>query len=234
MPTPPLAITGTEVAASTAPSWSRSGPSRVPSRPISVTTSAATPDAVEPLRRGRRGRRPSPRPSPGRPPRVPRASSPTATWPGMQHAELARPASGRSTAAVPTTTRSTPGEQQLAGRLDAAHAPARLHPARDRGARSPRSRRGCVALTGAGGVEVDDVDPLRARGLELAGDAHGVVVVDGLGVEVALVQADARCRRAGRSPGSSCERRALRGVPLVDGTPVPSILTASRSAAPRP
>ena len=49
----------------------------------------------------------------------------------------------------------------------------------------------CVRLTGAGGVEVDDVDPLRAGGLELAGDPHRVVVVDGLGGEVALAQADA-------------------------------------------
>ena len=77
------------------------------------------------------------------------------------------------------------------------------------------------------------MDPLRARGLEVAGDAHRVVVVDGLRVEVTLVEPDAL-------PVAQVDRRVqlgtppLKGVPLVDGTPVPSILTASRSARATP
>ena len=43
MPTPPLATSGMPLAASTAPSWPKAGPSSVPSRPISVTMSAASP-----------------------------------------------------------------------------------------------------------------------------------------------------------------------------------------------
>src|SRR5262249_26158766 len=42
-PTPPLATSGTELAASTAVSCPNAGPSSVPSRPISVTTRAASP-----------------------------------------------------------------------------------------------------------------------------------------------------------------------------------------------
>ena len=62
-------------------------------------------------------------------------------------------------------------------------------------------------------------------------DAHRVVVVDGLGGEVALVQADA-------VPAAQVDRREEidqpSEVPLVDGTPVPSTRTASRSARATP
>ena len=44
---------------------------------------------------------------------------------------------------------------------------------------------------GAGGVEVDDVDPGGAGGLERDGDGHGIDVVGRLAVEVALRQPDA-------------------------------------------
>ena len=97
------------------------------------------------------------------------------------------------------------------------------------------------AGAGAGRVEVDHVDPLGAGGLELAGDAHRVVVVDGLGVEVALVQAHAvttpqvdRGIEIGDGRPHGWRGRSSQSVPLVDGTPVPSILTASRSARATP
>ena len=97
---------------------------------------------------------------------------------------------GCSTAAVPTTTRSTPASSSSARRVGRAHAAADLDPAGD----AADDRGDLVevrAVAGAGGVEVDHVDPLRAGGLELARDAHRVVVVDGLGGEVALEQAHA-------------------------------------------
>ena len=97
------------------------------------------------------------------------------------------------------------------------------------------------AGAGAGRVEVDHVDPLGAGGLELAGHAHRVVVVDGLRVEVALVQAHAvatpqvdRGIQIGDRRPHGWRRRNGQSVPFVDGTPVPSTLTASRSARATP
>ena len=108
-PTPPLATTGTLVAARTAQSCSTSGPVIVPSRPISVTTNAATP---EPAKRRTSSTRSVPVPSVQ--PRMatcrPRASSPTATCPGWRsHNRSTSP--GDSTAAVPTTTRAAPARR---------------------------------------------------------------------------------------------------------------------------
>ena len=91
-----------------------------------------------------------------------------------------------------------------------------------------------MRLTGAGRVEVDHVDPLRAGGFELASDAHRVVVVDGLGREVALAQTDAVAAAQVDGGEEVDSGGGLRGVPLVDGTPVPSTRTASRRRVPRP
>ena len=147
---------------------------------------------------------------------------------------------GRSTAAVPTTTRSTPASSSSQRRLGRPHAAAR--PRTLQATLRARSRRICsrwVRVAGAGGVEVDHVDPLRAGGLELARDAHRVVVVDGLGVEVALVQAHAVAVAqvdGGIEVEAHARSTSARGqsVPLVDGTPVPSTFTASRSARATP
>src|SRR6185312_2830930 len=83
----------------------------------------------------------------------------------------------------------------------------------------------------------DDVDPPRARGLELAGDAHRIVVVHRLRVEVALVEAHAVAvtevdggQQVGDDGPGGRDRRRAQSVPLVDGTAVPSTLTASRNA----
>ena len=75
-------------AARRAPSWSMAGPASMPSRLMSVTTSAPTPGSVEPLARGRRGRARSRRSSRGSRRRGRAASSPTATCPGCSVREL--------------------------------------------------------------------------------------------------------------------------------------------------
>ena len=119
-----------------------------------------------------------------------------------------------------------PCEEALTRRLDAPDATPGLHLARHRRAdRLDHAQIG--ALTGTRGVEIDDVDPLRAGGLELARDPNRVVVVDRLRVEVALVEPDA-------FPVAEVDRRVepernAQRLPLVDGTPVPSIFTASRN-----
>ena len=134
--------------------------------------------------------------------------------------------SGRSTAAVPTTTRSTPASSS--SRADSAvRTPPPTWTRQATAAAIGAIGRGGRGLAGTGGVEVDHVDPPRAVGLELARDRDGIVVVDGLGREVAPEQAHARGRRAGRSPGRARPRSA-QSVPLVDGTPAPSTRTASR------
>ena len=120
------------------------------------------------------------------------------------------------------------GVEELARRIGSADPAAHLHRARHRF--TDRSDlREVRALTGARGVEIHDVDPARACGSELARDAHRVVVIDGLRREVALVQADA-------VPAAQVDRREEidHRVPLVDGTPVPSTFTASRSARATP
>ena len=158
----------------------------------------------------------------------PRASRPTATWPGWQRAELGHEL-GLFDRRSPDDDALDPGQEPLTRRFDAPHATARLHLARH--ARADRLDHTEIrALAGAGGVEVDDVDPRRARGLEVAGDPHRVVVVDRLRVEVALVEPDTL-------PVAEVDRRVelepadAQRLPLVDGMPpVPSIFTASRNA----
>ena len=106
------------------------------------------------------------------------------------------------------------GVEQLERGVGGAHAAADLDPARD-AAHDQADLVEVRALAGAGGVEVDDVDPLRAGGFELAGDAHRVVVVDGLGVEVALVQADAVAAPqvdGGEEVGTSGSERSERAL----------------------
>ena len=82
-------------------------------------------------------------------------------------------------------------------------------------------------------VEIDDMDPLRTGGFELARDAHRVVVVDGLVGEVALTQTDA-VPVAQVDGGKEIDHGGSQSVPLVDGTPVPSTFTASRNARATP
>ena len=178
--------------------------------------------------RGRRGRRPMPSTQPRIATSLPRASSPTATRPGCTRGRAPRPAPGARPRRCPTTTRSTPASSSVAAPPRRVRTPPPdLRPCTATAAHDRLDlRRGCARLAGARGVEVDDVDPLRARGFELAGDAHRVVVVDGLGVEVALVQADAVAvpqvdrREAGRTTAVGSEacpwstaRRCLRSSP---------------------
>ena len=184
-PTPPEAMTGSSVASSTSARPSRSGPARVPSRPISVTIRASTPSSANSRATSRRSR-PEPFSQPRTATSRPRASRPTAT--GMRGREAAH-------------------ERGLLERGGAEHHPRRPRP---RTGRRPRPRRGCrhrsapgrrpprtmarddVAvhrLAGAGGVEIDHVDPRGAGAGEGEGLGDGVVVVDGLAVVVALVEA---------------------------------------------
>ena len=131
MPTPPLAITRHRRSRrARRASCSRSGPSSVPSRPIDVTTSAAIAEVVEPLRRARPGRRRCPPSSRGSPPPMPRASSPTATCPGCSDAELLDQLGALDRGGADDDPLDAGERGSCAGRLGAAHAPARLHPAR--------------------------------------------------------------------------------------------------------
>ena len=83
-----------------------------------------------------------------------------------------------------------PREETLTGCLDTPDTTTRLHLARH--SRADRLDHAEIhALTGAGGVEIDDMDPFRTGGFELARDPHRVVVVDRLRVEVSLVEPDA-------------------------------------------
>ena len=182
MPTPPDAMTSSEVAASTS------------ARPLEVgaTHQALDRDLGDDHRLGAgvgqalqrvgpldaRRPRPSPRTATSRP----RTSRPSAT--GCREAIVAT-RSGSSMAAVPITTRATPGVGQGAGRLGAAHSPARLHRHVDR-RRDGGDEVAVHRLAGAGGVEVDGVDPAGAGRHERLGDRHRVVAVDPLAVEVAL------------------------------------------------
>src|SRR6266511_3389213 len=110
VPTPPLAITGSVTVSSTAPSWPRSGPVMVPSRPISVTTRADAPLVSSWPATSRRSspvESIQPRTATSRP----RASSPTAIFPGWRVASSST-SSGRSIAPVPTTTRAAPAAKR--------------------------------------------------------------------------------------------------------------------------
>ena len=67
-----------------------------------------------------------------------------------------------------------------------AHAPARLH---RYGYGAGDGHHDLAVRPGSSSrIEIDDVNPRRARGLERTGDRDGVVVVHGLAVEVALMQ----------------------------------------------
>jgi hypothetical protein len=128
------------------------------------------------------------------------------------------------------------GVEELEGGVGAAHSPADFdlagHAAHDE-ADLVEMR----AFAGARGVEVDHVDPLRPRGFELACHPHRVVVVDRLRGEVALAETHAVSAAqvdGGQQLGHRGLRRRTQSVPLVDGTLVPSIFTASRSARATP
>src|SRR5690606_35274560 len=82
-----------------------------------------------------------------------------------------------------------PGIGEGAGRVDRADAAAGLDGDGD-GVAHPGDELAVVGLAGAGGVEVDHVDPRHAGGLEPQRDLDGVVGMDGLAVEVALDELD--------------------------------------------
>jgi len=117
--------------------------------------------------------------------------------------------------------------QEVAPGCDAPDASAGLHAARDRGADRLDDRE-VDALAGAGGVEVDDVNPLRACVGEDVRHAHRVVAVHRLGCEIASVQphdlpapqVDRGIQVEGHAPTarpSSTGRRCLRSSPRPAG-----------------
>ena len=127
--------------------------------------------------------------------------------------------------------------EQLHRSIDRTHAPAHLDAAGNR-AHDVADLVEVRAFAGPRGVEVDDVDPARPGRGELARDADRVVVVDGLGLEITLVQthAVASAQVDGREQLHAHEgfRDRAQSVPLVDGTPAPSTRTASRRARATP
>ena len=159
--TPPLAMTGMVVLAAAAARPARSGPPSVPSRPMSVITNAA---AV--------GNHPSA--SSSRTP-LPAVHPCTANSPSR----WSRPTATGSTVAARSTSdgfgdrrrpHHDPRDAQPGERLDiadGAHSPAGLHPrGSGDGVGDRRDARPVHRIAGPGGVEVDDVDPRRARGGE--------------------------------------------------------------------
>ena len=125
-----------------------------------------------------------------------------------------------------------PGVEQLERRFGRPHAAPHLDPAGD----AADDQADLVEVgpgAGTGGIEVHHVDPPRAGGLELARDPDRIVVVDGLRGEVALVQPHAMAV-AQVDRGEQLDHGPAQSVPLVDGTPEPSTLTASRSARATP
>ena len=165
-----------------------SGPSSVPSRPISVTISAASP---MPSKRWASSTRSAPEPSAQ--PRIatslPRASSPTATRPGYS-THSSSTSAGRSTAAVPTR-RARPRRRAARSAASAVRTPpptstrqATLRTIRRIWSRWVRSPVRAASRSTTWIHRAPAASNSRAT-------AHRVVVVDGLGGEVALEQADA-------------------------------------------
>ena len=229
VPTPPLAITGTAVDDSMSSSVATSGPSSVPSTWICVTTSALTPEVSNRCARSTR----SPPPASVHP--VHRDVAPTRVEAdrdvtGMDRAQLVDELGALHRGGADDHARDAGAEQGSRG-LDRAHAAAGLHLATHCGTdRFDGADVGGHARTR--GVEVDHVDPLRARGFEVARHRDGIVAVDGLGVVVAAEEAD-DLAVTDVDRGIQLEAVA-HSVPLVDGTPVPSIFTASRNARATP
>ena len=173
MPTPPLAITGTEVAAE----------HRAELLEVGALERAVAPDLGDDERGDARCRRTA-RPSSTR--SAPRALDPAPDGHLAARGRRARPRRGPGCSAQSSSTssglldRGGADDDPLDARRRAASPAAstlRTPPPActrhgDARARSPRSTARLARLTGAGGVEVDDVDPLRAGGLELARDAR--------------------------------------------------------------
>ncbi len=191
----------------------------MPSRPISVTTSATTPDAAN--RRAQLDQIDAAAldPAPDRDllaPCVEPDRDPARVIAAQLVDQLGVLDRGGADHHAPHAR----GEQCARG-VDAAHSPADLHRARHRG-RDRRDRRQVRRLTGARRVEVDHVDPPRAVGLEPARDRDRIRVVDGLGREVAPQQPH-------RVAAPQVDRgEEVYSVPFVDGSSAPSIRTASR------
>ena len=167
-PTPPEAIIGRAGGGQQPrPDPSTSGPARRPSRPMSVTITAASPGAPTDGRARRRPLTPPPSVQPRTRTSPSRWSRPTATRPG--------PAGGQGSDAGRGPRRRGPDH-------DPGHARRRAGPAspsapRRRPGPAPRSRRAADAgddgpvdrIAGAGRVEVDHVDPPGAGGDEATG-----------------------------------------------------------------
>ena len=188
-PTPPEAMTS----AAPAPAGRRRPADRVRCRRrrrrSAVTISAANPASSNSTATSTRSR-----PDPSTQPRTatsrPRPSSPSATRPG-QRSPTGGPTPGRSSAAVPTTTRVTPPSRSASAAVVVAHATAGLHPGADRAA-------AIAAITGR-----FTGSPVRAASRSTTwihrrpgvGEQprlrHRVVAVHRLLVEVALVEAHA-------------------------------------------
>ena len=173
-----------------------SGPTSIPSRPMSVTTNTAAvgkqPERIveHQVRSPRSSRAPPPRRHDDRD-RRPRARSPTPRRRAPVHE---RP---------PNPSRHGPLRHRRAREHRRATAPRRRSAPRA----DARERRGdrrddrpVDRVTRPGGVEVDDVHPRRAGCGELARDRHRVVAVDRLVRRSRPGGAARRDRRAGRSP----------------------------------
>ena len=173
-----------------APPWlSTAGPSRVPSRSMSVNRMAAAPQAstsrATSSTRLVRWSRASPRRRPCRPWRRARPRRrPDA------RAQAPAPSSGFLMAAVPSTTRVAPALKPVLGRLARADAAAHLHlQARSRARGCARSRRELPGLPSRAPSRSTTCRRLAPALEEAPGLAGGIVGVDrDLGV-VALVQA---------------------------------------------
>ncbi len=153
-----------------------------------------------PSRPGRRARRPTRSPARAHAWRAPRAAAP-----------------GSVNAAVPRITRAAPAASAACDRLAPSAARRRTAPARPARRRSDAGARGSPARP-RGAVEVDHVQAARARLDPAARGRQRVLVIDLLGVEVALERGARRCRRGCRSPG--------RGSP---GAPAPGAAAQMRA-----
>ena len=111
--------------------------------------------------------------------------------------------------------------EQSLRRLGAPHSPADLDPA-GHGGGDRRHHLEVGRFTGPGRVEVDDVDPARAVRFEATRDRDGILVVDGLGREVAAQEAH-------RVPVPQVDgREEVYSAPFVEGSSALSTRTASR------
>ncbi len=185
MPTPPEAMTSSDVAARTSARPAVSAPPMRPSTSIWVTTTASAPASASRWMASDHST-----PDPSAQPRTatsrPRTSRPSAT--GCRAAM----AGDQVGILQGGGAHDHPGDADVgkgSSRLGAAHATAGLHGHVDR-FHDGRDERAVHRLAGAGGIEVHGVDPSGPCGHEPGGHRRGVVAVDPLAVEVALDELD--------------------------------------------